>query len=224
MSVQHQQERRPISLEEAHEILPWYLTGRASRAETEAIDELLKDSAELRSQMDIAREQRRAIVEGTNEIGGPSDASLQNLLRQIETTRQRRLVVAEEPGWFQRIFGVRRSVLKFALATACLVITAQAALIYRPSLETRTTATYATASVTELPVAETVGQELLVAFRPEVTAAQFTQILSELDATVVDGPKPGMTFVLRLQPDQNANDAIARLQSRPDLVATAQRR
>lgn len=224
MSVQHGQDRRPISLDEAQEILPWYLTGRASRAETQAIDDLLKDSAELRTQLESAREQRRAIVDSSNEIGGPSAGNLQHLLRQIETTKQRRFVASDEPGWFQRIFGVRRSVLKFALATACLVIVAQGALIYRPGPQKSAEIPFATASISNLPVAETVGAELLVSFRPDVTAAQFAQILTELDATVVDGPKPGMTFVLRLKPAQNANEAIARLQSRPDLVATAQRR
>lgn len=224
MSVQHGQDRRPISLDEAQEILPWYLTGRTSRAETQAIDDLLKESAELRTQLESTRQQRRAVIDGTSEIDGPSDGTLQNLLQQIETTKQRRLVASDEPGWFQRIFGVRRGVLQFALATACLVIVAQGALLSRPAMERSAEVPFATASVPDLPVAETVGAELLVAFRPEVTAAQFGQILTELDATVVDGPKPGMTFVLRLKPHQNADEAIARLQSRPDLVATAQRR
>lgn len=224
MSVQQGEDRRPIGLDEVQEILPWYLTGRTTRAETQAIDDLLKESAELRTQLESVREQRRAIVDSSNEVGDPSAGALQRLLQQIETTKQRRLVPDEEPGWFQRIFGVRRGVLQFALATACAVIVVQGALLYRPVTEPPAEIPFATASISNLPIAETVGPELLVAFRPEVTAAQFGQILSELDATVVDGPKPGMTFVLRLKPTQNAEEAIARLQSRPDLVATAQRR
>lgn len=231
MSAQQQQGQRPISLNEAEEILPWYVTGRTSRAETEAIDNLLKESAKLRTQLDSVRSQRQAVIEGAEEVGGPSAANLTRLLQQIETTKQYRLVAQDEPGSFGRWFGswFSRPVLQFALVAACVVVVAQGTLLYQsgalPFLPKPTSSpTYATASSESGSIAEALGPELLVSFRPEVTTAQFTQILNELNAAVIDGPKPGFTFVLRLQAAQSADEAIARLQSRPDLVATAQRR
>ena len=222
---------RPISLEEAQEILPWYLTGRASRAETEAVDNLLRESADLRSQLDAARQQRQAIVESSDEIGAPSNATLTKLLQQIEITKQRRLVVDEKPGFFASLFGAGlapRPAMRLAFAFACVVIVAQGAMLYRAGelpftpAANNTGESYATASA-PASIADTMGPELLVSFRPEVTTAQITQILSELNAVIIDGPKPGFSFVLRLDPVENADQAIARLQSRPDLVATAQR-
>jgi hypothetical protein len=228
MSAQ-QQDNRPISLDEAEEILPWYVTGRASRTETEAIDNLLKESATLRSQLDLVRLQRQAAVDGAEEVGAPTAANLTRLLQQIETTKQRKLVAADEPSGLGRWFGswLSRPMLQFALAAACVVIVAQGTLLYHADnlpVPSERTEPYATASSATAPVAEAIGPELLVAFRPEVTTAQFAQILNELNAVVIDGPKPGFTFVLRLQATQNADEAIARLQSRPDLVATAQHR
>lgn len=230
MSAQQGHGHKPISLDEAQEILPWYLTGRATRAETKAIDELLRGSAELRGQLESARQQRQAVIDGTAEIGGPSADNLTKLLRQIEATKQRRLVIADEPVFFARLFGSPRPLLTFALAAACVVIVAQGALLYRPDLfpflsPAPDATPYETASAEVGTIADASGPELLVAFRPEVTTAQLTQILTELNAVVVDGPKPGLTFVLRLQAaENNADEAIARLQSRPDLIATVQRR
>jgi hypothetical protein len=234
MSTTQGQDGNRLSLDEAQEILPWYLTGRASHAEAAAIEGLLKESAELRQQLDAAKQQRQAVIDGSAGIGEPSAANLTRLLQQIETTKQRRLVPVKEPGFLARLFGPS-PLMKFAFACACLLVVAQGALLYRsgalpfmtaPQGESGGQASYATASATgEVPeLAETLGAELLVAFRPEVTAAQITQILTELDASVVDGPKPGLTFVLRLGTGVDANEAIARLQSRPDLIATAQRR
>lgn len=239
MTVQRDQENRQISLEEAQEILPWYLTGRASRTETEAIDNLLRESADLRNQLEAARHQRQAVVEGSIEIGEPSNETLTRLLRQIETTKQRRMIVEEKSGFFASLFGAGtnlapRPAMRLALAIACVVIVAQGALLYRagdlslsPAGKNQTE-TYATASagatIADAPMSETLGAELVVSFRPEVTAAQITQILGELNAIIIDGPKPGFSFILRLQPSEDADQAIARLQSRPDLVANAQRR
>lgn len=245
MNARAGDDRDKIGLDEAQEILPWYVTGRTSRAETRAIEDLLKESADLRTQLEEARAQRQAILDGNATIGEPSATTLTRLLQQIETTKQRRFIPEAQPGILARLIGPH-PVLKLALAFACLLVVAQAGLIYRSgnfpfgsgqpggseqvaaaqdgdSATTPETG-YAAASAEVPAVAETLGAELVVAFRPDVTAAQINQILTELDARIVDGPKPGLSFVLRLAVGADAEAAIARLQSRPDLIATAQRR
>lgn len=230
MNAQKENDKRPIGLDEAGEILPWYLIGRTSRAETEEIESLLKESADLRTQLDAVRLQRQAIRDNAEEMGGPSAASLTRLLQQIDGTKQRRLMAEEEPGFFARLFGLRsRPVLQFSLAAACVAIIAQGTFLTRSDMVPATSPSqnapaFSTASVASAPIAETLGPILLVSFRPEVTTAQFSQILTELQAVVIGGPKPGLTFVLQLPTGESADAAIARLQSRPDLVATAQRR
>ncbi|MDY0873018.1 hypothetical protein [Dongia rigui] len=218
---------RPLSLEDAQELLPWYLTGKLGRAENDAIDDMLKGSADLRDQLQTAQSQQAAVLESNDNIGGPSAANLTKLLQQIETTKQRRYVVAGEPGFFERLLGswaAPRPALQFALAAACALIIAQGAFLYQlgafsPKADG---ASYATASDGTQPAIA--AASLIVSFRPEVTAAQLTQMLGEIDATVIDGPKPGQTFVLGLADAAAADAAIAKLQSRPDLVASAQRR
>ena len=219
-------EKRPLSLEDAQELLPWYLTGKLGRAESDAIDDMLKGSADLREQLQGAQAQQRAVVDSNEAVGAPSPGNLTKLLQQIETTKQRRYVVANEPGFFERLLGswaTPRAALQFALATACVLIIAQGAFLYQLGAFTQKPGgeSYATASDGELPPPPTAS--LIVSFRPEVTTAQLAQMLSEIDATVIDGPKPGQTFVLGLPDAASAEGAIAKLQSRPDLVASAQR-
>lgn len=229
MSAQNGTEKRPLDLEDARELLPWYLTGRVSRDDAKAIEAMLKDSAELRLQLDAAKQEREAVVAGAQSVGAPSAENLTRLLQQIETTKQRRFIAAAEPGLLERWLGswfAPRAMLKFALATACVVIVAQGALLYRAETlpAPSPSETYATAGADTVATIDVTGAELVIALRPDVTTAQFVQILTELDAVVIDGPKPGLTFVIRLQADSSANEAIARLQSRPDLIARAQRR
>jgi hypothetical protein len=231
MSAQ-KDDKRPLNLEDAQELLPWYLTGKLSRVETDAVEGMLKGSADLREQLDTARDQRRAVVESSDSIGGPTPGNLTKLLQQIETTKQRRYVAANEPGFLERVLGpwfAPRPALQFALVAACALIVAQGAFLYQlgalpfqPSGDAKTGESYVTASDGANLPAPTAN--LIVSFRPEVTTAQLSQMLSEINATLVDGPKPGQTFILALTDAASADSAIAKLQSRPDLVASAQRR
>jgi len=223
----HKDDKRPLSLEDAQELLPWYLTGKLDRAESDAVDNMLKGSADLRDQLQTARSQQAAVVESNDNVGAPSAANLTKLLQQIETTKQRRYVVANEPGFFERLLGswaAPRPALQFAFVAACAVVVAQGVFLYQlGGFRSKTDgSSYATAS--DGAQATVAAASLIVAFRPEVTTAQLTQMLSEINAKVIDGPKPGQTFVLGLADDAAADAAIAKLQSRPDLVASAQRR
>ena len=219
-------EKRPLSLEDAQELLPWYLTGKLSRAESDAIDGMLKGSADLRQQLETARAQQDAVIESNAEVAGPSSANLTKLLQQIESTKQRRYVVANEPGFFERLLGGwarPRPALQFALVAACALIVAQGIMLYQfEGTSQPKGGDYATASAGGEVAAP--AASLIVSFRPEVTTAQLAQMLSEIDATVIDGPKPGQTFILGLADAATLDGAIAKLQSRPDLVASAQKR
>lgn len=226
MSAQ-KDDKRPLNLEDAQELLPWYLTGKLSRSENAAVESMLKGSADLREQLDSARDQRHAVIDAGDAVAGPSAGNLTKLLQQIESTKQRRYVTATEPSFLERTFGAwfaPRPVLQFALAAACVVVVAQGAFLYKlGELPFQSNGgSYATAS--DSAATATPAASLIVSFRPEVTTAQLTQMLSEIDATVIDGPKPGQTFVLGLADAAGVDAAIAKLQSRPDLVASAQRR
>lgn len=226
MSAQ-KDEKRPLNLQDAQELLPWYLTGKLSRAESKSVEGMLKGSADLREQLDTVRDQRRAVVESSDALGGPAPGNLTKLLQQIETTKQRRYVSVKEPGFFERWLGpwfAPRPALQFALVAVCALVVAQGAFLYQlGALPFQSSGqSYATASGgAALPAP---AASLIVAFRPEVTAAQLAQMLREINATVVDGPKPGLTFIVALNDSASADAAIAKLQSRPDLVATVQRR
>jgi hypothetical protein len=223
----HKDDKRPLSLEDAQELLPWYLTGKLSRAESDAIDGMLKGSADLRDQLQTARSQQHAVAESNDNVGAPSAANLTKLLQQIETTKQRRYTVANEPGFFERLLGswaAPRPALQFALVAACTLIIAQGAFLYRLGAFSPQGIGESYGTASDGAQATVPAASLIVSFRPDVTAAQLTQMLGEIDAKVIDGPKPGQTFVLGLADEAAADAAIAKLQSRPDLVASAQRR
>src|SRR6185437_15103598 len=91
-----------------------------------------------------------------------------------------------QPGFLARLLGfVPTPVLRFAMVAACLVIVAEsAALLKLTGAEEQQS--YQTASA---PDAAT-GPQLIVHFQPDAKMSAIAVLLSDLDATVVEGPMP----------------------------------
>jgi anti-sigma-K factor RskA len=206
----------PLEPQDVEELLPWYVTGRVSREEARGIEAALKTMPDLADKLAQVQRERQAIAHAAETVEPAPPETLQRLLQQVETTRQWRVprieAGGEAGGWLKGAFG-RNAVWQAAFATACVVVVALGVRIYQfPT----SPADFGTATDINGIGA---GASLLVTFQPTATAAQITDLLTGLNATVVDGPKAGAAYVVRVEAS-DAKHAMDELTSHKDLVLT----
>lgn len=213
--------------QDIEELLPWFAIGRTTRAEANAIAQALENSPELRSKLNAIELERQVVVRSTESVGEPSAANFNKLMEQLDNTRQLKPMAVESQnglaGWFRRLLSPQ-PVWQFAFAAACLVIVGMGVQLY--SGQPMGQAAYETAaeSASALPASPATGQQnLIVTFQPNATAADIGAALDDLDATIIDGPKPDGAFVLQL-PDAAKLEAAERsLSARSGLVKSVVR-
>ena len=214
------QQSGPLEPQDVEELLPWYVTGRISREEARGIEAALKTMPVLADKLAQAQRERDAVARAAEAIEPPPPETLQNLLQQVETTRQSRPArvdaAGQSGGWLADAFN-RNLVWQGAFAVASVAIVALGVRLYTlPAAGPFEVAGNGTASNINGAAIPT----LLVTFQADATAGQITALLSELDAVVADGPKPDGAFVIHLPRADDVTAAIATLQSRKDLVAS----
>ena len=211
----------PLEPQDVEELLPWYVTGRVSREEARGIEAALKTMPDLADKLAQVQREREAVSRAAETVEPAPPETLQRLLQQVETTRQWRVPrlegQGEAGGWIKGAFG-RNAVWQVAFATACVAIVALSVRIYNPP-----------AAPGDFGVAGAINHggaaTLLVTFQPGATASDIATLLTDLNASIVDGPKPGGTYVVAV-PAEQASDvdaAMSALSSHKDLVLTVLR-
>lgn len=206
-------------------LLPWHATGRLSPAEAARIEAALGREPELARRLDLARAERDGTVAVNEGLGAPSMKARDDLFARIDMDLAVR--VRGPRGWLRRIGETLASLSPPMLAgsaiAACLLLLLQAGLLTGAWLGGSTT-TYETAShdASGPPMG---GTFLLVAFAPAATAAQITEALAEIGLSVVDGPRAGGIYRLRLRKSADRQDTpgalVDRLRAKPGLVVLA---
>ena len=217
-------ERREIGMslrpEEARELLPWFKTGRLSREEDEAIEDLLRGSADLRRQLeDIRLERPLPTANAGHHPAGMAGIELSRLLHQLEHSRQRHAAPDIQPSRkAPRTHPpfARQSVLALTLLVVLLAIgTLMPNFLrqYAPDL---------LSGATDQTAPAIVAGKIQVIFQPEATMEEISRLLTEIRAQIVSGPGPGLTFVLGLDEPGNLDATMRHLQSRPDIVLSVE--
>lgn len=218
--MRHDQHHGPLEPQDVEELLPWYVTGRVSREEARGIEAALKTMPDLANKLAQVQREREAVSRAAEAVEAPAPESLQRLLQQVETTRQRRVPridsQGEASGWLKGAMS-RSVVWQAAFAAACVAIVVLGVRLYNPPASG------------ELGVASSIngarGVTLLVTFQPDAKAVDIAALLTGLNATIVSGPKPGGIYVVELPAGQagDLDAAAANLLSRKDLVVTVVR-
>ena len=173
--------------------------------------------------MALARDEREASISGNETIAAPSTANLDRLMASIAKTPQSKHFAVPSPAsvWDKIanfIGGISPKTLGFAAATAALVLIAQAAMI-GVLVNRDAGGGYQTASGGPATVAGD-GVQALIALQPGVTASALTSALTELKAAIVDGPKAGGVYRVRIAADKtDAQSLIAKLKTRTDIFS-----
>ena len=216
---QDHQQSGPLEPQDVEELLPWYVTGRISREEARGVEAALKTMPDLADKLVQAQRERDAVARAAEAIEPPPPETLQNLLQQVDNTRQIRpakVEAGQSGGWLADAFN-RNLVWQGAFAVASIAIVALGVRLYTiptdGSFEVAGNNTAANINGAASPT-------LLVTFQPAATAGEITALLTELDAVVADGPKPDGTYVIHLPHADDLAAAIAALEARKDVVAS----
>jgi hypothetical protein len=212
--------------EEIELLLPWYVTGKLSAAERQRVERFLADNPDIARQIELAREESAETVMSSEALGAPSAGSLDRLMQQVTAMPQRAGPMQILTGGLERladwIGGLTRVQLGAVAVAAALLLAVQAgALLY---MTERGSQTYETASgPTE--TAGGAGTFAVVSFRPTASAADIAALLSEAGAQIVEGPKAGGLWRVRLSAERLADAEteakIALLRSKSAVISFA---
>ncbi len=212
-------------LSEADEIaalLPWYVSGKISTSDKDRVDAYANAHPDVRRHITLAREEADAVFSQNQEIAVPRDA-LDRLRASVATSPSARLhavqaTMLDRIGVF--LGGLSPRHLAYAGVAAAFAIAVQAASI-GALLQGQGGYQVANAPGVEAST----GTFALVAFQPAAPAGTLSAFLAENKFTIVEGPKAGGLFRVRVGDKAlsaaDAEAALAKLKARGDLVSFA---
>lgn len=214
--------------DEREALLPWYVTGRLSAEERRQVEDYLQDNPQAQLQLDLIREELDETVSINEQIQAPSARMLDSLMAQVEAMEGPEREKAGGVGSLLRALTgflpeMAPSGLRVAALAAALLVCVQAgAIAWLVIGDLSPGAPYRTASGGPQTAA---GPRALVGFRDGVTLDQITAFLSERKLAIMDGPKPGGLYVIRLGPDdmsdEDAGQVLEELRAQRGIVRLA---
>lgn len=212
-------DKQPVD-DDVELLLPWRATGRLGAADARRVDAALAADSDLRRKYALVQEELNETVVANSELDAPSVRARDRLFEQIEA--EERAISGQ--GLIARIVDFFGSLTPRAVAlsatAAALVIAVQAGVLTRSIL--RPDNAFQTASA---PQTIGGGSYALVAFTADATAKQISDLLESRSAMIVDGPRSGGVYLLRvatkrLDPDE-MNRLLAALSAQRDVIRFA---
>jgi anti-sigma factor RsiW len=187
--------------EEIEKLLPWYVTGKLAPSDTSKVERFLAEHPDALSQLQLIGTERQETAHANEAMGWPrsgmSDRLMASLPDSVASSRGHGRFA--KFGQFLRMPPVLRA--QWAALAMALLILGQAAFI--AVLLTREP-TYRLAAG-----AHADGAAALIAFADDAKASDIARFLANFEATIVDGPKPGGVYKIRLRkPDKSQPDDI----------------
>jgi anti-sigma-K factor RskA len=199
---------------EIETLLPWYAAGTLRRRDRQRVEDALRYDPALAHHADLVREELAETISFNESLGVPSARCMDRLMAAIdaETTAARKRNSARAvAGQFAAIIaGFSPRTLAVAASFAVAAIALQAFLLV--SMATKPQAPFETASLN--PTVTGHGTFAMVRFAREASAGEITRFLEDYQATLVDGPKPGGFYRVRLNMKTLAKEELARIVSR----------
>jgi len=191
---------------ERHEIealLPWHAAGTLSRRDADRVEQALAGDRELARRYDLVREELAETIHLNETLGAPSARAMERLLAGIEAEgakgrKRQSFNLAAFIGERLSMFSPRT--LAWSAVTAALAIVLQAGLLanlYINEPGSEVPSAYKTASAPTRSLGP-VGSYALIGFSPQASAADVTKFLEAHKASIVEGPKPGGLYRIRV--------------------------
>jgi anti-sigma factor RsiW len=179
------------------ELLPWHAAGTLSPREAADVEAAMSRDPELMRRYMLACEEMAATVELNESLGQPSPRAMQRLFAAIDAEGGHK--VARSAGIVGRIGEFIASLtprqLAFSAAAAAVAILLQAGLIGSMVIGERSQSAYRLASAEKVTPASGYA---LVRFAQTASAGEISSLLAANRATIVDGPRPGGLYRVRI--------------------------
>ena len=203
--------RQDIEPTEIEALLPWYAVGTLRRRDRQRVEAALRNDSDLARQADLVREELDETIRLNELLGAPSARVMVRLMAAIDAealaARKRNSPRAVARWLTNLIAGFSPRTLAVAASFATLVIALQAFMLI--SMLTKPQGGYQIASVDG--ESHRRGTFAMVRFARQASAAEITKFLESYQATLVDGPKPGGLYRVRVATAALTKEELARI-------------
>jgi hypothetical protein len=210
-------------------MLPWYERGQLGASDAKRVEDYLAANPDMANQLALVEEERAESVQMNEMRGAPRAGALDRLMTTIEEHEVNNPSLASTKtaiwGWASKLLGapVPASMQWVAGAAAVLIIVQGVSLGVLMTSGPQQGAGYETASGPSQSV--TLGTFALVQFAKSARAEDINQFLTEKGFTIVDGPKPGNVYKVRISDEaleEAKRDTILKeLLSQPKVISFA---
>ena len=233
----------PNERQELETLLPWHAAGTLGPVDAARVEAALASDQELARHFAVVREEMAETIHLNEALGSPSPRAFDKLLAAIDSEPGRAPRTGFGGGFSRFFAALSPRTLAWSTAIAALVIVLQVGVIATMLTGDRAgprRATFETASapqesslsarvsapapapassglatgVAPTSAASGAASHVLVRFVPDASIADITRFLETNKASVVDGPKPGGLYRLRV--NAGGKDELA------NVVATMQ--
>lgn len=201
--------------------LAWYVTGQLSESErrefTRHLQSCVECQAELRSMTELKAELRDAF----DAQPGPSPRARTAVLAQRDAATPspvaRPVPHTEHGSLLERLSAWLRAPLvpRWAPVAALVLIVIQAGLLLRTTPNPRSPASEVTTRGLATP-----ATRLIIVFNPLASETQIRELLTALDARIVDGPTAAGRYTIELTAadPKNVSEKLRAARARPDIL------
>jgi hypothetical protein len=209
--------------EDLETLLPWHAAGTLNRRDAERVEKALANDRELLRRFNLAGEELNETIHLNETLGAPSARALEKLFAAIEAEPARKPKISFDLAGrladFIASFSPRTLAMAGAVGTLALVLQAgvitTALIRYEAGTEVASEPT-----VSELASADVSdGTLAAIRFAPKADVANITNFLVANKASIVDGPKSGGVYMIRLPATGQArDDLITRMNAQTAIV------
>jgi hypothetical protein len=206
---------REIEPTEIETLLPWYAAGTLRRRDRLRVEQALREDPELARHASLVREELAETIGLNESLGAPSRRAMDRLMAAIEAedlaARQHASARALAGRFATFVASFSPRTLAVAASLAVLAIAVQAGLlvgmINKPLAGGDETASIRSERSVH-------GTFAMVRFARQASAAEITKFLETYQATLVDGPRAGGLYRVRIAMSSLAKEELSRILSK----------
>jgi anti-sigma factor RsiW len=191
-------------------LLPWHAAGTLSRRDADRVEQALASDRELQRRYALVREEFAETIHLNESLGAPSPRAMEKLFAAIdaeEARAPRRRASFDLTGRLSEfISGFAPRTLAWSAAAAALAILVQAAVITTVVIKDPNGP--AAIGLANKP---SDGSFAMVRFAAQATAADITNFLGAHKASMVEGPKPGGLYKVKLTDSKLPADEVGKI-------------